>query len=449
MSGKKTKKILLSTLLLIFSAVLLVTAAENKIPGLPGEDIFEHIELFADSVTLISMEYVEAVKVKELVYGAIKGMTGILDGYSQFLEPDSFKEISEDTKGEFGGIGIEIGIREGVLTVIAPMEGTPASESGILAGDRIVKINDEITRDMTLDDAVKHLRGEPGTSVKIGVVREDTDKVREFEIKRAVIKLESIKEGRILEDDIGYIRIIEFQMRTPEDLKKSVEELKERGMRNLIIDLRNNPGGLLESAATIADYFLEPGELIVYTEGRDPEDRIEFISKKKTDLDDIRIIILVNKGTASASEILAGAIRDNSRGILVGVQTFGKGSVQTVVPLKDGSAIKMTTAAYYTPSGRNLRDKGLEPDVYVEYVKPADSEGDDHPPEDKKDDIFSDLKSDLQENSADDPAKEDRHRAREIYDSQLKTAVSIFKGLSILKERAVSGDYTSIKHKDR
>jgi len=378
-------------------AVFFVYAQDNGIGG--GKELFEHIRVFADSMILISSDYVEPVDIKKLVYGAIRGMTGILDGYSQFLDPGEFKDINEDAKGLFGGIGIEIGILEGALTVITPIEDTPAFEAGIISGDEITGIDGETTLDMTLDDASKKLRGAPGTEVTVTIERSGAEEPLDFKITRAIIKFRSIKESRMLEDGIGYIKLLQFQERTPADLKKAMQLLVEKGALDLVIDVRNNPGGLLEAAIEVADYFLEPGTMIVYIEGRDPKERIEFRAKNKMDFTELNLIILVNNGSASASEILAGAIKDNKRGFIVGIPTFGKGSVQTVFPLKDGSALKLTTAAYFTPSGINLRDKGVEPDVFVE--QPADR------------------------------PKED--------DLQLKAAINIFKGLEIFDNHGSDG----------
>ncbi|MEA3489113.1 MAG: S41 family peptidase [Candidatus Omnitrophota bacterium] len=402
-----------------------------------SRDLFKQVQLFADSITLISADYVKPVNVKDLVYGAIKGMMDTLDGYSQFLDPESFRELTEETKGEFGGIGIEIGIRDGILTVISPIEGTPAFEAGIQTDDKIVKIDDEVTQDMSLDDAVKRLRGEPGTGVKITVIREDVDKMLDFKLKRTVIKLKSIKEARIIEDDIAYVKLIEFQERTAKDLKSNLNRLMSDGGKSLILDLRNNPGGLLVASAEVADLFLKPGALIVYTEGRDPKKRIDFKSKKESDFDGMKLIALVNKGSASASEILAGAIQDNKRGLVIGVPTFGKASVQTVIPLKDNSALRLTTAAYYTPSGRNLMDKGIDPDIFVEKIKVRKKKAAKEKEEEKdrkKTRIFEKVKKKEKIPSREETKEEEKLK----YDNQVQAAVNVLKGMQIFEEYGAS-----------
>lgn len=350
--------------------------AEDNDTARDAAELFRHIQVFANSIALIKADYAEPVDTKELVYGAVRGMTDTLDGYSQFLDPKSYEDLTEMAKGEFAGVGIEIGIQDNILTVITPIDDTPAFEAGILAGDKIVKIDAETTRDMTLDDAVLRLRGEPATEVGMTVVREEVDEPLDFKITRAVIKLKSIKEAKLLAGDIGYIKVTQFQKRTSADLKKTLEELMRQGAKSLILDLRNNSGGLFEAAVETADYFLKPGMMIVYTEGRAAGTCVEFKAKRNMEFTDLDMVILVNKGSASASEILAGAIKDNKRGRIVGVTTFGKGSVQTVIPFGDGSALKLTTAAYFTPAGTNLMDKGIEPDVYVEREKPIDNAND-------------------------------------------------------------------------
>ncbi|MDP8298931.1 MAG: S41 family peptidase [Candidatus Tantalella remota] len=423
----------------LVAVVMTVSAEDNTIID-DSKGLFSQVQLFADALTLISTDYVEPVKVKDLIHGAISGMMKTLDDYSQFLDPEEFKEMTEETKGEFGGIGIEIGIRDGILTVIAPIDDTPASKAGMEAGDRIVKINDKVTRDMTLDDAVKELRGEAGTKIELTVVREDEDKILTFKIKRAIIKLKSIKEARIIEGDVGYIKLVEFQERTAKDLRRAIKELRGSDAASLIIDLRNNPGGLLDASVEVADQFLEQGELIVYTEGRDPKKRMEFRAKKKPEFEDMDLVLIVNKGSASASEILAGALKDNKRALVVGETTFGKGSVQTVIPLKDRSALRLTTAAYFTPSGANLMDKGVEPDIVIKKQKIKT----DDPAKKKdaeKDRVFARI-----EDKGEEKTDEDKKEPGK-YDNQLEAAVNILKGAKVFEEyRAaamIQGEHTT------
>jgi carboxyl-terminal processing protease len=395
------------------------------------KELFKQIQLFADAISIISVEYVKEVDVKDIVHGAIRGMMNTLDGYSQFLDEERYQEIREGTKGEFGGIGIEIGVREGILTVIAPIEDTPAWRAGLKAGDKIVKIDGDVTRDLTLDDAVKKLRGEPGDEVSITVIRETAEKMLDFKMARAVIKLKSIKEARIISDDIAYIKLVEFQERTARDLRKALNDMTKEGAASLILDLRNNPGGLLDSSVEVADQFLEPDRLIVYTEGRDPERKIEFYSKRKPHYEGMDVVVLINKGSASAAEILAGALQDNKRALVVGVTSFGKGSVQTVIPLKDKSALRLTTAAYYTPSGRNLMDKGIEPDIHVEKRDLVTGEKKDNPDEEVKSEIFDKIEDKKHLEKEEDETVEDQ--TPEAYDDQLQAAVNILKGLKVFE----------------
>ncbi|MFA6635751.1 MAG: S41 family peptidase [Candidatus Omnitrophota bacterium] len=419
----------LSVLLVICAFSVPSSPGADKTAGISSLDIFKQVQMFADAISLINSEYVKEIEVKQLIHGAIRGMMKTLDGYSQFLDEAAFKDIREETKGEFGGIGVEIGIRDGVLTVITPIAGTPASESGIESGDKVVKIDGDITRDLTLDEAVRKLRGEAGTEVSITVMR-DGGEMLEITLTRAVIKLKSVKVSKIISGDIAYIKLVEFQERTAKDIDSSLTLLKEQGASALILDLRNNPGGLLDSAIELSDKFLAKGELIVYTEGRDPEERTEFFSTMNPEHGVIDIIALVNKGSASAAEILAGALQDNKRALLLGETTFGKGSVQTVISLRDNSALRLTTAAYYTPSGRNLMDKGIEPDIYV-APSPRRSEKDD------KDDVReerSKLFEKVEEVRSPDPDDaDDISLEPEMEDEQILAAVNILKGVRMFE----------------
>lgn len=444
---KKTMMVI-ALLVMAFSAFRLVGAEDAKVAA--GETnviedkktLFENLQLISDSIALIITDYVEPVTFKKLIYGAIKGMMNTLDDYSQFLDPEAFRDITEETRGEFGGIGIEIGVRDGVLTVIAPMEDTPAAAAGIEAGDKIVKIDGAVTRDLSLDDAVKKLRGDVGTKITLTCLRDGVDKLLDFTITRAIIKLKSIKKIEMIEGDIGYVKISEFQERTGQDLKESVKQLKAQGAKNLVIDLRNNPGGLLDSAVEAADLFLPQGSMIVYTEGRDPKKRMEFKDRKKTEFDDMALVVLVNKGSASAAEIFAGAIKDNKRGLVIGEQTFGKGSVQTVIPLKDGSALRLTTASYYTPSGKNLRNKGIEPDIMVERKDLVDRKDTGDSEEEEKDRVFEkvepkDKKDAKPAEKKAKPAGKTEEKGetakKDKFDNQLAAAVNVLKGLRIFE----------------
>ncbi len=338
----------------------------KKEAGDTKESLYLQVELFSDAVSIIRSDYVNPMDSKKLIYGALRGMLASLDDFSSFMDPDEYKEIKSETKGEFGGIGIEISTKDGIITVIAPIAATPAEAAGIKPGDKIVKIDSKVTRDMTLNEAVRMMRGEPGTQVTLTVWREKGEKILEFTIKRDIIKVSSIKNVSFLDGKIGYIKIVEFQENTPYDLDEAIKKLESGGMDSLILDLRNNPGGLLEVSVDVGERFLPKDSVIVSIKSRTPAQNAVFKSSGKFYRSDYPLAVLVNEGSASASEIVSGAIQDNKRGIIVGTKTFGKASVQTVIPLKDGSALRLTTALYYTPSGKMIRNQGIIPDVMVE-----------------------------------------------------------------------------------
>jgi len=333
------------------------------------DEWYKQVELFSDTLAIIQTDYVDEAKPKDLIYGALKGMLSSLDPHSQFMDPETYNELKVETEGKFGGLGIEITIKDGLLTIVTPIDDTPAWKAGVKANDRIVKINGEITRDMTLTDAVKRMRGKPGEAVTLTIMRESEKKVLEFKIVRDIIRIKDIKEARILEGGIGYIRLIEFRENTASDINSALDRLKREGMNSLILDLRNNPGGLLDTAVKVAERFTEKGKMIVYTKSRKDTQNLEFISRSSNPILDIPIVILINEGSASGSEIVAGSLKDNKRAIVLGVKSFGKGSVQTVIPLSDGSALRLTTSKYYTPSGKEIHEKGIEPDIVVEEGK--------------------------------------------------------------------------------
>lgn len=327
--------------------------------------IFPELQKFTDCLDLIEKYYVDDVKPETLIEGAIKGMTSTLDPHSTYLTREDYKEMQISTTGSFGGLGIELGLREGQLTVITPIEGTPAFKAGILPGDRILKIDAASTADMTLEEAVKILRGPKGSKVTLTIGRESVDKPLEITITRAIIHIESVI-SQMLEPGYGYIRIRNFQVDTSESVRKAMQTMLKAGpLKGLVLDLRYNPGGLLDQAIAVSDLFLNGGK-IVYTDGRKPEDRAEYLAHKEGTYTGFPIVVIINGGTASAAEIVSGALQDNNRAIIVGVRSFGKASVQTIRPLSDGSALKLTIARYYTPSGRSIQAKGIDPDVVVE-----------------------------------------------------------------------------------
>ncbi len=331
------------------------------------KSIYDELKTFTEVLDIIQKSYVEPSSSKELVYGAIKGMLNSLDPHSSFLTPDEFKELEIETKGKFGGVGIEITLREGWLTVVSPIEDTPAYKAGIKPGDKIIKVNNKSTKDMSLTEAVKLIRGPEGTKVTLTVFRKGFAEPKEFEITRSIISIKSVKV-KTLEDQYAHIRLTSFQENTSKKLAKALKALeKKHPVKGIILDMRNNPGGLLDEAVKVADEFLDEG-LIVYTKGRLKEQGMRFTARKNKSPHHYPLVVLVNEGTASAAEIVAGALQDHHRALIIGRPTFGKGSVQTVMPLEDGSALRLTTAWYYTPNGRSIQAKGIDPDLVFEQV---------------------------------------------------------------------------------
>jgi len=334
----------------------------------PSDSGYGPMALFSQVIQVIRQNYVDADRVgyDTLVRGALKGMLQELDPFSSYLEPKGFEEMTRDTEGqEFGGVGIQITVRNGILTVIAPMEGTPAFKAGIKPGDTILEIEGASTRAMSLDESVGMLKGEPGSSVRILIYRESEDLTREIVLERAKIEVHSVRSAMIPDSRIGYLRISQFNRPTANDLDDALASLSKDGAEALVLDLRDNPGGLLHSAVEVCSRFLPPGQLIVFTEGRTPESRQDYLSGNADKVTDLRLAILVNGNSASAAEIVGGCLQDHNRAVLVGETTFGKASVQTVMPLPDRSALRLTTAHYYTPSRRAIHEHGIEPDIAV------------------------------------------------------------------------------------
>jgi carboxyl-terminal processing protease len=331
-------------------------------------ETYEELKTFSEVLTQVQKSYVDETKVKDLVQGAIRGMLSTLDPHSAYMTPDMYKEMQVETKGEFGGVGIQIGVKENRLAVIAPIEGTPAYRAGIKSGDFITKVNDETTKDLTLMDAVQKMRGPKGSKINLTIQRDGTPDPLQFTLVRDTIKIESVK-SKVLEN-IGYVRLTQFQESTGRDLSKVLKQFKDQKLQSTILDLRNNPGGLLTSAVEVSEQFLPGGKLVVYTKGRESK-KDEWIAKGKDQMDDSPMIILVNEGSASASEIVAGALQDYGRAVIVGTTSFGKGSVQTILPLGDGSGLRLTTAKYYTPKGRSIQSTGITPDIVVKPQLPA------------------------------------------------------------------------------
>jgi len=385
---------------------------------------------------MVQKNYVEQVESRKLIEGAINGMMKSLDPHSAYMTSDMYKELEVETRGSFGGIGIEITIKKDVLTVVSPIEDTPAFNAGIKAGDHIIQIDGKSTKDITIIEAVKKLRGPKDTKVTITIMRENMPKPKDYTITRDIIKIKSIK-SKIYEDHIGYIRVASFQERTADDLKKEIKNItaKNGALKGLILDLRNNPGGLLNQAVGVADVLLKSGT-IVSTKGRTKSMETKSLAKDDGDEPTCPIVALVNEGTASAAEIVSGALQDNGRALVVGTQTFGKGSVQTVIPLEDGSALKLTTAKYYTPKGRSIQAEGIAPDIVVKHIRPS---------EDKESTDDSVRERDLRGHIK--PKKENgTHREESLkkeqdplsQDNQLKSAIDIIKSWDIMKKNVKS-----------
>jgi len=325
-------------------------------------ETYEELRTFSEVLTQVQKNYVDDTKVKDLVQGAIRGMLSTLDPHSAYMTPEMYKEMQVETKGEFGGVGIQIGVKENRLAVIAPIDGTPAQRAGIKAGDYITKVNDESTKDLSLMDAVQKMRGPKGTKVNLTIQRDGTVDPLQFTLVRDTIKIESVK-SKVL-DNIGYVKLTQFQEATGRDLGRVLKQFKEQKVQSTILDLRNNPGGLLTAAVEVSEQFLPNGKLVVYTKGRESK-KDEWFAKGRDQMDDSPMIILVNEGSASASEIVAGALQDYGRAVIVGTTSFGKGSVQTILPLGDGSGLRLTTAKYYTPKGRSIQSTGITPDIVI------------------------------------------------------------------------------------
>lgn len=370
MMHDRRKRIVISLLVMALGVgtVLLSSHGLDRVAAV-GREAYEGLESFSNVLAIVQKNYVQEVKTNQLVEGAINGMLSALDPHSAYLTPDSYRELQVDTEGSFGGLGIEITLRDGLLTVVSPIEDTPAYRAGVKAGDQIVKIDGELTKDMTLLEAVKRMRGPQGSQVTISVRREGVDHFIDISLTREVIKIKSVKSKQ-LESGYGYIRLTQFQDRTTADLEDAIARFSQdvQELKGLVLDLRSNPGGLLSQAVKVADVFLDGG-MIVYTKGRLDNQQQKYLAHPGG-YTELPLVVLVNNGSASASEIVAGAVQDHGRAVVLGTQTFGKGSVQTILPLENGAALRLTTAMYYTPNGRSIQVTGVKPDYIVENVLP-------------------------------------------------------------------------------
>lgn len=410
-----------------------VLAGKNETETLPLEDLRTFTEIFAK----IKNDYVEPIDDKDLLENAIRGMLAGLDPHSAYLVPEDYKELQAGTSGEFGGLGIEVGMEDGFVKVISPIDDTPAQRAGVKAGDLVIRLNDTPVKGMALSEAVKIMRGKPGTVIVLTIVRDGEDKPLKIPITRDVIRVTSVK-SRMLEPGYGYVRISQFQSRTGDNLREALAELEDKSdgqLKGLVLDLRNNPGGVLSAAVSVSDAFIEDG-IIVYTEGRLDDAKLKFNAKPTDVLHGAPLVVLVNGGSASASEIVAGALQDHHRAIIMGQKTFGKGSVQTILPMDNGSALKLTTAKYYTPSGVSIQATGISPDIELESLKLADSE---QPGTArlKEADLARHLQGDGE--SEQDDAKDDQADEGETplarRDYAVYEALNLLKGLAILKRQ--------------
>jgi carboxyl-terminal processing protease len=331
--------------------------------GRQSEDEYKYLRMFTDVLRIIKQNYVEPVSTKDLIYGALNGMTKSLDPFSSFFTPKQYESFRQETEGEFGGVGIEIGMEKGRPVVISPIEGTPAFRAGIKPGDVILEINGEDTSNMSLMDVVQRIRGKVGTKVELTIYRKGMEKPMKIELERALIKIERVRWTTL--GDVGYIKLSQFNENVSVQVERALKELTSKRVKGIILDLRNDPGGLLSEAINVADLFLPEGKLVVYTRSRKGETQKYFARRKPVVPNDLPVIVLINKGSASASEIVAGALQDYKRAIILGEKSFGKASVQNIIPLEDGSALKLTVAYYYTPLGRLIHNKGIVPDVQV------------------------------------------------------------------------------------
>jgi len=393
------------------------------------DSAYPSLQLFSYVMERVRKDYVDGQKLtyQDLVYGALKGMLNTLDPHSEFMEPDKYKELQSDTQGMFGGLGIVIAMKDGYITVVAPMEDTPGFRAGILSGDRILKIDGRSTEKLGLQEAVKTLRGDPGTEVTITTFRPSSNQMHDYKLTRSNINIDMVKdingkkEFPLGENRIGYVRLVQFCEKTSDDLESAIKKLRSQGMQAMILDLRWNPGGLLDQAVDVCEKFLPRGELVVTTEGRNPaQNSTKRAMGHGDELHNLPLVVLVNQGSASASEIVAGCLQDLKRAIVLGEKSFGKGSVQSILPLNDGSALRLTTAKYYTPSHKVIHEEGITPDIVVPMTD-----------DEERDIILQRTPGGLE--SLD---EKDRERVSGARDTQLERAQDLLKGINLFAQRA-------------
>jgi carboxyl-terminal processing protease len=433
------RRLLYGVLVTVLSFNLLIGARVylSSAQAAEKDSAYPSLALFSYVMEKVRKEYVDGqnLKYQDLVYAALKGMLNTLDPHSEFMEPEKYKELQNDTQGVFGGLGIVISMRDNFITVVAPMEDSPGFKAGILSGDRIIKIDGKSTEKMSSQDAVKILRGEPGTEVRVSILRPSSGRVKDYTLTRSVINVDMVKdingkkEFPLGENKIGYIRLVQFGEKTSGDLEAALNKLKDQGMQALVLDLRWNPGGLLEQAVDVCEKFLPRGSLVVTTEGRNPgQNSVRKARGRGDELKNMYMVVLVNLGSASASEIVAGCLQDSKRAIILGEKTFGKGSVQSIIPLEqmpDGTpALRLTTAKYYTPSHKVIHEEGITPDIVVPLTD-----------EQERDIEWKQAPGGIQGLE-----EKDRERVLNASDPQLDRALDLLKGITLITQRAPAPD---------
>jgi carboxyl-terminal processing protease len=423
------KKLLLTALGVLLAGILIGQGIVQA-----KTDTYEDLKAFTQALELVKRNYVENPDSKEMIQGAIRGMVSNLDPHSSYMTERQFKEMDMDIKGEFQGVGIQISIKNQQLMIIAPIEDTPGFRAGLAAGDKILRINDEWTKDLTIEQAVDKMRGPRGTPVRLLIFREGWDKPKEFKITRDVIKVRSVK-AKMLDNGIGHVKITQFQGQTVEELEKALQDLEAKGMTKLVLDLRNDPGGLLDASVEVSGKFLPKNKLVVYIQGRQAADRKDFLTSAMGAPREYPIVVLVNTGSASASEIVAGALQDSKRALIVGTQTFGKGSVQTVFRLEGGGGLRLTTAKYYTPSGRSIQNVGITPDIEVKLpIVKEPKTGEPALPIIREKDLSRHLKNDLvKEEKKKEQPKSEEEFDMEVMPKNEKDDIQLQKAVEILK----------------
>ena len=415
------------TVNLVIGARIFLSSAQ----GAEKDSPYPSLELFSYVMEKVRKDYVDGQKLtyQDLVYGALKGMLNTLDPHSEFMEADKYKELQNDTQGAFGGLGIVVSMKDNFVTVVAPMDDSPGFKAGVMTGDRIIRIDGKSTEKMSLQDAVKTLRGEPGTDIRLTVFRPSSSQVQEFKLTRAIINVDMVKdingkkEFPLGDNKIGYVRLVQFGEKTSDDLETALKTLRRQGMQGLVLDLRWNPGGLLEQAVDVCEKFLPRGQLVVTTEGRNAaQNSSRYANGHGDELKGMPIVVLVNLGSASASEIVAGCLQDVKRALILGEKSFGKGSVQSILPLQDGSALRLTTAKYYTPSHKVIHQEGITPDIPVPMTDEEDRN----------------VQLQRSPGGLDTLTEKDREHALNAHDPQLERAMDLLKAITLFTEREPS-----------